>query len=728
MSQAAVSPLADRPGSAGPDFIGGLAELWRATREAADVESVLRLVCERGRPLLECDAMVVRVADCGRLVVRAMEPEAGGGAWSSMPLDHATAPAARAVREGRAVVAEDIDELPPGLVGLGVRRVLALPLRNAHGRVLGTLSVGDGGGERDLSAWAARGEVLAALVAGAIDGASHRDALHEEAGRTETLLRAVGELGRVAPCSELLLTLCRLARTLLGADRVTVFGWDPRGERFAPVADDGMSAGDVEQRVPGPLAHVPPGERIVWGDERGTGEGRVLASPLVHAGRAYGMLTARLVEARGRFDARQASLLETLARQGGVALDDLRLRQEAPGSLPAATLVEFTEQLDRAEDVRAVAARLAARAVVSTGAHAALVAVMTSGEGGLRIEACHGIPAAEAERLVGAALPTGAFASNGGGVRLVDGWLSRLALAMGEEPAGLREVGLTIERGQMLEGFLTLAWGRGEAPPPHAPLVARALAGLAATTLHNLRLVADVERARQLKSEFVATMSHELRTPLNVIMGYNDLLLEGAFGELGEEIHGVLARTQRSARELLALITATLDLSRLESGESPLRIEPVALSELFEQLRAETSTAERPEVALEWKLAAGVPALETDRTKLAMVLRNLVDNALKFTQTGRVTIAAELADDAVVFTVADSGIGIGENDLPVIFELFRQVEPAHTRRHGGVGLGLYVVKRLVTQLRGAIEVESVLGEGSRFVVRLPVQLGSADAG
>jgi signal transduction histidine kinase len=299
---------------------------------------------------------------------------------------------------------------------------------------------------------------------------------------------------------------------------------------------------------------------------------------------------------------------------------------------------------------------------------------------------------------------------------------------MGEKPGSLGEVGLTIERGQMLEGFLTLAWGRGEAPPPHAPMVARALAGLAATTLHNLRLVGDVERARQLKSEFVATMSHELRTPLNVIMGYNDLLLEGAFGELGEEIQGVLARTQRSARELLALITATLDLSRLESGESPLRVEPVIVRDLFEQLRAETAHAERPDVTLEWRLAPGLASIETDRMKLATVLRNIVDNALKFTQQGTVTVAAEPAADAVVFTVADSGIGIGADDLPVIFELFRQVEPAHTRRHGGVGLGLYVVKRLVVQLRATIEVESVLGEGSRFVVRVPAHLGGADAG
>ena len=162
------------------------------------------------------------------------------------------------------------------------------------------------------------------------------------------------------------------------------------------------------------------------------------------------------------------------------------------------------------------------------------------------------------------------------------------------------------------------------------------------------------------------------------------------------------------------------------SGESPLRIEHLAVSDLFEQLRTETSSGERPEVALEWQLGEGLPALETDRGKLAMVLRNLVDNALKFTHRGRVTVAAELADDAVVFTVTDSGIGIGEHDLPVIFELFRQVEPAHTRRHGGVGLGLYMVKRLLMQLHGDIEVDSTVGEGSRFLVRIPTRLGNAE--
>jgi signal transduction histidine kinase len=246
----------------------------------------------------------------------------------------------------------------------------------------------------------------------------------------------------------------------------------------------------------------------------------------------------------------------------------------------------------------------------------------------------------------------------------------------------------------------------------------------AAIALQNVRLLDDVREASRLKSEFVATMSHELRTPLNVILGYITLFLEEAFGELVGEQRSILCRMQRSATELFDLVTATLDLNRLEAGKSRVVVEPVALSDLFAQLEAETVSPERTAVELRWVLASDLPALETDKAKLRIVLKNLIGNAMKFTERGNVTVAAEPAGDGVVFTVTDTGTGIRREDLPVIFEMFRQAESASTRRHGGVGLGLYIVKRLLTELRGEIDVESEVGAGSRFRVKLPARLAA----
>jgi signal transduction histidine kinase len=257
--------------------------------------------------------------------------------------------------------------------------------------------------------------------------------------------------------------------------------------------------------------------------------------------------------------------------------------------------------------------------------------------------------------------------------------------------------------------------------------LARGLAHQAAIALQNVRLVDEIREAMRLKSEFVATMSHELRTPLNVVLGYVNLFLEDAFGELTDEQRGILRRMHRSASELFDLVTATLDLNRLEAGKSRVLVEPVAVPDLFAQLEAETVPPARSTVEVRWELASELPAVQTDRAKLRIVLKNLIGNAMKFTERGSVTIAAEPGEDGVIFTVSDTGTGIRSEDLPVIFEMFRQVESANTRKHGGVGLGLYIVKRLLAELRGEIDVESELGGGSRFRVRLPVRLSPGSA-
>jgi PAS domain S-box-containing protein len=279
-----------------------------------------------------------------------------------------------------------------------------------------------------------------------------------------------------------------------------------------------------------------------------------------------------------------------------------------------------------------------------------------------------------------------------------------------------------IRRGGVCVGVL-MAGYRAVAEPftPAQVRVARGIAHLAAVALEHARLLDELGRANRLKSEFVATMSHELRTPLNIILGYTDLLRDRGFGTLSSDQSEILARIARSGGELLELINATLDLSRLESGRLPIDVAPVQLDALLRQIDAETRELlrDKPGLALEWDLAAAPVVLHTDAAKLKVVLKNLINNAVKFTERGRVAVAAVQHPDGVELCVTDTGIGIGRDALPIIFDAFRQADSSMTRRFGGVGLGLHVVRRLVTLLGGRVSVASTPGVGSTFRVWLP---------
>jgi len=267
--------------------------------------------------------------------------------------------------------------------------------------------------------------------------------------------------------------------------------------------------------------------------------------------------------------------------------------------------------------------------------------------------------------------------------------------------------------------------GRDERFSPIQERIAAGMSEIGSLALENARLVEQLERADRLKSEFMATMSHELRTPLNIIMGYVDLLLDEMFGPLAAAQQDTLQRTQRSARQLLDLVEATLDISRLESGRLAPKMENVHLPELIGDIERTTQElVSKPGVAITWPPATDLPTIRTDPLKLKIILRNLIDNAVKFTEKGDVTVSATPVSDGVEFAVRDTGIGIDPEALPIIFEPFRQVDGSDSRRFPGAGLGLYTVRLMVQALGGTVEVESAEARGSCFLVRIP-DAGSA---
>ena len=284
-------------------------------------------------------------------------------------------------------------------------------------------------------------------------------------------------------------------------------------------------------------------------------------------------------------------------------------------------------------------------------------------------------------------------------------------------------LGVRLQRGDQLRGLLFAV--RGDRQPPFSALDSRVLSGIAlhaAAALEHANLIADLQSANQLKEEFMATMSHELRTPLNVIIGYTDLQIEGAFGDLPPDHLETLGTVRQQALQLLELIQATLDMSRLERGLLTVDLRDIAVGQLIEQLQVQIPPAWRkPAVDLNWRVAPGLPPIRTDPAKLGILLRNLVHNALKFTHHGMVTVSVSAHADRqqVTFVVQDSGIGIKAEHLSEIFEMFRQA-PDGEATIGGVGLGLYIVKRLATVLGAEIEVSSAPGRGATFRIHVPI--------
>jgi signal transduction histidine kinase len=277
-------------------------------------------------------------------------------------------------------------------------------------------------------------------------------------------------------------------------------------------------------------------------------------------------------------------------------------------------------------------------------------------------------------------------------------------------------------QGDQLLGFLAMGYVSPSTRDRERDLRRlRAIAEHATVALRNAQLLEDAREASALKSEFVSTMSHELRTPLNVLIGYAEVLREGDAGPLSVSQRELIDRMDARSRELLELIEATLQVGRLEAGCIRVELAPVAPEQLLTVLQTGTAgLPRRPEVACAWKVDCDADGtISTDLAKVALIVRNLLSNAFKFTEAGRVEVTIRGLRSHLEIQVADTGMGMAPEQVRLAFEMFRQLDASASRRQGGVGLGLYIVDQLVKRLGGRIEVESAPGRGSIFRVVLP---------
>ncbi|MGH7790639.1 MAG: ATP-binding protein, partial [Candidatus Binatia bacterium] len=589
--------------------------------------------------------------------------------------------------------------------------------------------------------------VLAGVVVSSRDVTARRRAESDKAA----LLALAHDIAGTLDLDEVLMRVQQRTVEVLPCEGVATLGWDAGTQSYRLRSQVGLPAAlaavardmVISSGTLMPADSPPSGATVVVND-LSAGDQPIMPLLAAHGitafaacglevrGRLVGVLVAIKTD-QHRFHPPQIQLLESIARQLAMAVGsaDLYAAQREEAAV-AAALARVGRELIGQLEQPALLERLCRLTVEVFGCEVSRTYLLDAERGLYGAVATSGEPSEQWAAVQALQIPQAVFESYmpelraGADVVQVD----LRARAAGDAPlsgahAAERVLMMALRRGGEMVGLHAARFHARREPCSAAQeRIAGGVAQLASLALDNARLIEALDRADRVKSDFVASMSHELRTPLNVIIGYSDLLADQMFGELTGEQQDTVRRIAEQGRELLELVNTTLDMSRLESERLPVVLQEVDLIDLLAEIELEAQLVRRnAALAITWDVAADLPPVCSDPVKLRVIIKNLLLNAIKFTDDGGVVVRVVPRDAGVEVAVSDTGIGIAPELLPVIFDAFRQGDHGGERR-GGVGLGLHIVRRLLDMLGGTIEVESVLGAGSTFRVWIP---GSAAA-
>ena len=737
------------------------AEVLKVISESpTDVQPVLDVVAASARRFCGATDAVINLRDGTEIVVAAHDGPLSATVGGRRPLDRSSG-AGRAITDGITVHIPDIAALDPATNAItlalarehGFKASISAPMLR-EGVAVGAIVLR----KIDAGAFSFRQiallETFAAQAVIAIQNVrlftELRETLEQQTASAEILQVISQSPTDVQP---VLTAISKAAVRFCGAEDATIALREGMEMVLAahegPIATsqtgqhDALDGTTVRGRaiIDGVTVHVPDllaPEVVELTRSRSIGQSRnfraVVAAPMLGDSGAIGCIALRKPQA-GPFTQRQIELLETFAAQAVIAIQNVRLFTELRESLEQQTAsAEILQVISQSPtDVEPVLKAVVGAARRFCGAEDALIVLR---EGNQWFGASHEGPL---EALAHQRFPL--VRETAPGRAIVDGQTVHFPDIEALDPvefAGARwfaaQLGFraALAAPMLREGTAIGAISlRKPDPGPFTPRQIQLLetfAAQAVIAIENVRLFTEIQEkshqlevASQHKSQFLANMSHELRTPLNAILGYTEMMVDGLYGDMPEKAQGVLERVQSNGRHLLGLINDVLDLSKIEAGQLALTIEEYSVIDMVATVMAATESLARTKgIALTSAVGQGLPVGHGDARRLTQVLLNLVGNAIKFTDEGKVEIRGARANDNFELSVVDTGPGIAAVDQAKIFEEFQQVDDTSTRKKGGTGLGLSISRKIVELHGGRITVESEVGKGATFKVTIPI--------